>query len=216
MTTKYGRFTIINWGVFALLLLLFSWWHGAFESPLTADEIDNFIIAYKKHNPKVDTEKLRLFMEADDGQPVFMLNAIKNYDTPIEVNGKKFGNSSNEALEEYTNHVFPYLIKRGSYPIYSGNAAFKTLESWGIENAEVWTSGAIVRYRSRRVMMEMITDPVFSQFHDAKLAAIEKTIAYPTTAEVSIGGLGGMVFFILLSFSLIVQLFIQRLNFKSK
>ena len=128
----------------------------------------------------------------------------------ITIHGKDFGRDSAEALAEYTNFVFPYLIKRGSYPLYSGTAILDSMEKWGIENAEEWTSGALVRYRSRRVMLEMATDSTFEQFHDAKIAAIEKTFAFPTTADISMGNLSLTVFFILLSLSLGMQLLINR------
>ena len=139
-----------------------------------------------------------------------MVNAIKLYDTPIKVNGQSFGNSSEEALSEYTSFVLPYLIKRGSYPIYSGNAVFDAMEKWGIENAEEWSSGALMRYRSRRVMLEMATDPVFDQFHDAKIAAIEKTFAFPAATVVSTGNLALTVGLVLLSLALGMQLLINR------
>lgn len=209
MQTK-KKMSIINWSAFTAIFLLFLLWHGAFEGPLKPNEIDNFIEAFTQKNPDTDTEKLRRFMEEDNGRPVIMVNAIKNYETPIVVNGKSFGTDSAEALAEYTGFVFPYLIKRGSYPLYSGTAAFNALERWGIDNADEWTSGALVRYRSRRVMLEMAADPVFDQFHDAKIAAIEKTFAYPTTTDISMGNLSLTVFFILLSLALGMQLMINR------
>lgn len=204
------QLTITNWSVFSVLFLLFLIWHGAFEGPLKPHEIEKIIENYTSKNSGADTAQLRRFLEEDDGKPVIMVNAIKNYDKPIEVNGKSFGSDSNEALSEYTSFVFPYLIKRGSYPLYSGTAVLKAMENWGIENAEEWTSGALVRYRSRRVMLEMATDPVFDQFHDAKIAAIEKTFAYPTTADISTGNLTLTLFFILLSTALVSQLLINR------
>jgi hypothetical protein len=208
--TVGNKYTLINWSAAVLLFLAFSWWHGAFEGPLKSREIDNIIHDYSIQHPGADTEKLRRFMEEDDGRPVIMVNAIKNYDTPIVVNGKDFGTDSAEALAEYTGFVFPYLIKRGSYPLYSGTAAFNAMEKWGIDNADEWTSGALVRYRSRRVMLEMATDPVFEQFHDAKIAAIEKTFAFPTTADISMGNLSLTVFFTLLSLAFGMQLLINR------
>jgi len=84
------------------------------------------------------------------------------------------------------------------------------MEKWGIENAEEWTSGALMRYRSRRVMIEMSTDPVFDQFHDAKIAAMEKTFAFPATTVISTGNLDMTVGLVLLSLALGMQLLINR------
>lgn len=139
-----------------------------------------------------------------------MVNVIKLHDTPIEVNGQSFGTSSEEALSEYMSFVLPYLLKRGSYPLYTGNAVFNSLEVWGIENAGEWSSGASICYRSRRVMIEMATDPVFDQFHDAKIAEIEKTFAFPETTVVSTGNLAVTVDLGLLSIALGMQLLITN------
>jgi hypothetical protein len=149
-------------------------------------------------------------LEEDDGKPIVMVNAIKLYNTPMEVNGQSYGETLEEALSEYTSFVLLYLLKRGSYPMYSGNAVFEALEKWGIENAEEWSSCALMHYRSRRAMLEMVTDPVFDQFHDAKIAAIEKTFAFPTTTVVSTGNLALTVGLGLLSLASGIQLLINR------
>ena len=213
---KQKRQTLLNWSTAGVLMLLFLIWHGAFEGPLTPDEIETYIGRYQAQNPEADTTKLRQFLEEDDGQPIVMVNAIKLYDTPIGINGQNFGNSSEQALNEYMSFVLPYLIKRGSYPLYSGNAVFESMEKWGIENAEEWTSGALMRYRSRRVMIEMSTDPVFEQFHDAKIAAIEKTFAFPAATAVSTGNLAVTVGLVLLSLALGMQLFINGKRYETR
>ncbi len=204
------KYTIFNWLFFGGLLVLFLFWHGAFESRLEQDEIERIVAAYQSQNPKSDGKVLRQFLDEDDGKPVLMVNAIKQYPKPIEVNGKTFGETSDEALAEYTGYIFPYLIKRGSYPLFSGIASANSLESWGIDNAEEWTSGAVVRYRSRRVLAEMVTNPDFARFHDAKIAAMQKTFAFPTTSMISVGNLTLTVFFALLSGALGMQLLINR------
>ena len=38
----------------------------------------------------------------------------------------------------------------------------------------------MMRYRSRRDMLAMVMDPAFADGHIYKLAAIERTINYPT------------------------------------
>ena len=113
--TKHKRYTIINWSVALLVYLLFCVWHGALEGPLTAQEIDHFASEYEKIYPDRDSERLRALMASDNAKPLYMVNAIKLYDTPQLVNGKKAGNSSTEILSTYTNHVFSFLLRHGSY-----------------------------------------------------------------------------------------------------
>ena len=159
--TKQKKLSLLSWSIASILMLLFLFWHGAFEGPLTSDEIEHYKERYHEQHPEADSSNLRRFLEADDGKPIVMVNAIKLYEAPIEINGKSFGDSSEEALSEYMSFVLPYLIKRGSYPIYNGIAVFDAMEKWGIENAEEWSIGALMHYHSRRVMIEMSTDPVF-------------------------------------------------------
>ena len=63
-------------------------------------------------------------------------------------------------------------------------------------------------------MIEMSTNPEFEQFHDNKIAAIEKTIAFPTKSKIQMGGLGSIVFLVLLCIVLFIQLvFINKLKY---
>lgn len=204
------KYTVINWGVWAVLFLIFLIWHGAFEGPLSSDEINEYAALYEEMYPGKDVDSVRTFMEEDDGKPVVMVNPIKIYDKPIEVNGKNYGDSAQDALDEYMSFVGPYLIKQGSYPLYTGLAELPAIEHWGIENATDWDSVGLVRYRSRRVMMDMVTDPAFDHFHDAKIAAMEKTFSYPVSTTSSTGSLDLTVGLILLSLALVIQLFINR------
>lgn len=210
------KLTLSVWGTISLLFIAFLTWHGAFESPLTDEEVDYYVDRYMALNPEEDANELRQFLRDDDGSPVVMVNAIQLHDRPINVNGRSFGDSSAAALNEYTGFVFSYLLQRGSYPLWTGNAVFNSLEAWGIENAEMWSTAGLVRYRSRRVMLEMATDPEFIRFHDAKVAAIQKTFAYPTATGIATSGLTLTVGLILLVIALGSQLLINHQSNRSQ
>jgi len=138
-------------------------------------------------------------LREDDGKDVMMLNAIRLYDNPRKIPGVQPDETSREVLNRYNRFVMPYLLKRGGYPIMAGRAAADSVEVWGLENAEKWTMGAIVRYRSRRDMMEMVNNPEFKKVHKFKYAAMEKTIAFPMTPILVAGGLGKIVSLLLFS-----------------
>jgi len=152
---------------------------------------------------------MRSFMEEDDGKPIIMINVIKTNDIPKTVNGKTFS-SSEEALADYTNFVGPFLIKRGSYPIFNGTSLMDAPEVWGIENAREWTMGSLVRYKSRRVMLELSTSPEFRNFHDSKVAGIEKTFAFPVRADIHLVNLSLFVAMFLTVIGLAISLFIMK------
>jgi hypothetical protein len=44
---------------------------------------------------------------------------------------------------------------------------------------ETWSIAAGMRYRSRRDLLEIGTNPAFSGRHEFKIAAMQKTIAFP-------------------------------------
>lgn len=203
------RLTFLNWGIAVVLMLLFLIWNGAFARPLSSNEIETYLSYYRQQDPEMDLSDLEAFLKADDGKPIVMLNLSKENEIPAEVNGQDLGQSSEALLTEYTNFVLSFLFRRGSYPIYTGTAAFEAMETWGVENVSEWTNAALMRYQSRRVMMDMTTDPRFDQFHDKKIAALEKTIAVPTTVDLSTSTLSWIVFLTLLSTSLAMQLLIN-------
>ena len=49
----------------------------------------------------------------------------------------------------------------------------------GIEGAQTWDQAALMRYKSRRAFMEIVTHPNMRDRHRFKVAAMKKTIAYP-------------------------------------
>ncbi len=206
--SKIKKPTLINWGTFALLYLLFLWWHGTFEEPLNPEEIDYYVEKLKKISPEADTASIRHMLRKNSGKPIIMVNAIKLRDEPISVNQKEVGDNSEAALRKYGFFVANFLIRRGSYPIYVGEALGPAVAMWGIDNGRDWSSAACVRYRSVRVLLDMAINPRFRDKHDFKLAAIEKTIAYPTYATLHVANLAVLVFFILLSMALGGQLLI--------
>jgi hypothetical protein len=65
---------------------------------------------------------------------------------------------------------------------------------------------ALMRYKSRRAFMEVISNPKMSEKHDFKVAALDKTIAYPVETEVYLGDPRLLLAFILIIVGLILQL----------
>lgn len=235
--SKSRRLTLVNWGVIAFLFLLYQAWHGAFDGPLREDEIKEFFtpVVATISNETVDVNEMTLdeleayiqdasnelaeqnidiervthlfrFMREDDGGPIVMVNLIHRREEPIEVNGQ----SSDDALEEYSRAVFSFLLQRGSYPIFSGEAATNVMETWGLEGAEEWSSAAIVRYRSRRTMLQLGASEGFTEKHDGKEAGLIKTIALPTTVSLYTSELTIIVVFMLLSLGLAGQIAIMN------
>ncbi|MEN0051490.1 MAG: hypothetical protein AAF806_30780 [Bacteroidota bacterium] len=200
---------IILWSCIGGVYFLFLIWNGLFTSPLSTQEIEKYTKILQQDYTDSEFQQMRSFMEEDDGKPIIMVNVIKTNDIPKTVNGKTFA-SSEEALADYTNFVGLFLIKRGSYPIFNGTALMDAPEVWGIENAREWTTGSLVRYKSRRVMLELSTNPEFKKFHDGKVAGIEKTFAFPVSADIHLVNLSLFVTLFVAVVGLTISLFIMQ------
>ena len=84
-------------------------------------------------------------------------------------------------MNRYTEPFFGMAMRRAAHPVLLGTAANPALDIWGIEGGDNWDQGLLVRYRSRRDIMEMIEKLTTSgsDIHSFKVAAVEKTIAFP-------------------------------------
>ena len=68
-----------------------------------------------------------------------------------------------------------------------GSAAHTALDLMNAPGMESWTSGALMRYRSRRDMLDISTNPAFQGSHEFKVAAMQKTIAFPLDPWIQLG-----------------------------
>lgn len=227
--------TLINWGSVAVVLLLFFIWNGAFEGPLTDEEIKLYLGRMMGQGGQTETEFSQMsldeieqqitaqqlrssdgngsaddmlqmleFMRNDDGGPFIMVNLLYLRESGTD------DEAAAAELADYNSAVLGFLLPRGSYPFYNGDAAAQSVSVWGIENGEEWSSVGLIRYRSRRVMLQMTTNPNFMQSQANKTSSLAKTIALPTSPTLALGSLSVTVVLVLLVIGLLVQLRISR------
>jgi hypothetical protein len=122
---------------------------------------------------------IKRFMEEDTGRQFLMVNNIDMDDDPEDVEGAEPGESAERLLDRYMEHMYAQLLKRACHPVFAGNAVHPSMDLVGIEGAEIWDQAALMRYKSRRAFMEIVTHPNMGSKHAFKVAAMEKTIAYP-------------------------------------
>jgi hypothetical protein len=88
----------------------------------------------------------------------------------------------------YTRRFMPALFRRAGHPALFGRAAGGYVEAWGVEPDPGWSVSGVIRYRSRRDMIELATDPAFESAHAFKIAALEKTLAFPLSPAWVVAG----------------------------
>ena len=168
----------------ALLLYGAFWlWYVGLPRPLTREEIDAHLATIAASGIEATPEqlaRLRRFLEADDGREFFMLNLVRVNPGPVVAPGSTEPNDARKVLEGYTRHFMPALFRRGGHPAFFGRAAGGYVEEWNVAPDPGWSFGAAIRYRSRRDMIELVTDPRFADAHAFKAAAIATTFAFPT------------------------------------
>jgi hypothetical protein len=58
---------------------------------------------------------------------------------------------------------------------------------FGIEGVREWDQGAGMRYRSRRDLLEISSNPAFSGSHKFKIAGMRKSFAFPVDPWFQLG-----------------------------
>ncbi len=178
------------WLVLIGLYVAFFGWYTSFEGPLTDAEISDYMAKFESSESTLSPERLALvrkFMEEDTGDDFVMINVIDMYEKPLQIEGVGPGDSSDEVLGKYMEYMFPALLSRASHPVIYGQAANAAMDIMNAEGMEHWTRGAGMRYRSRRDMLEISSNPAFRGSHAFKVAAMRKTIAFPIDPWVQLG-----------------------------
>jgi hypothetical protein len=172
--------------VWILLLIVYATffsWYTSFAGPLNEEEIAHYSEVLSGLEP--DPERLarwQAFMRSDTGDDFAMINVVHLNDIPTPGPGIEPGETSEEVAAKYSEPFMSRAFRNAAHPVMMGFAAADALDTWGIDAADTWTAGALVRYRSRRDLMEQsiaIRQMDGTNIHDFKIAAIAKTIAYP-------------------------------------
>lgn len=170
------------WVGAAIFYAVFSLWYNNWRGPVTPAEIEVYAKRFEAASDGPDPERaaaMRAFLENDDGGEFFMVNLIRMQPDAVAMPGSGELTPSPQVLERYTRPFLGGALRRATHPTFAGPAAAPYLEHWGVEPDPGWTFAGIVRYRSRRDVVELATDPSFGEVHVYKLAAIANTLAFP-------------------------------------
>ena len=113
-----------------------------------------------------------------------MVNNLDMNENPPSVEGAAAGETADQLIGRYMEHMYPALLKRASHPILVGTVIAPAVDIIGVEGGEQWDRAVLMRYKSRRTLLEIVTNPKFAGKHDFKTAALTKTIAYPIETDI--------------------------------
>jgi hypothetical protein len=185
--TLTGSNTLI--AILVLLYALFWAWHGGIGSPLTPQEIDRFMA---KLTPKLRAI-YRSLAEQDDGREFYMVNLVRHRKKAVYPDGFDYDDDVKAADRRYVRGILPQLLKRAAYPVFVGqphsSGFIVTAEPQGIaiqaQEIGPWDLMFIVRHRSRRDFLDLVTDPDMIPVGIHKWASVARTQAFPASPYIS-------------------------------
>lgn len=191
-------FVCVDFVVAALLYLIFlAWYEGWPRRKLSPEEVEtHFAKMMAQRAPQGEMalamlERFRAFAASDDGGEFHMVNLLRWSRADI----------NSEAHKRYMRAWSKVAVPRASHPIYRGKVAGKVQ---GNLEDRLWDDVALMRYRSRRDLMKIVTDEAFMREAGQKGVAVEYTDAYPATPVILLGSPRVLVFFVLLVIALVL------------
>ena len=155
-------------------------WYTPLSGPMTDEEVEQAVADFTRDGASPEAlARVRAFFEEDDGRSFIMINIMDSADTVPNLPATGPDAKAGDLLDHYMEYMWPALFSRACHPVFAGNAVGESLDLVGIEGAERWDSSAMMRYRSRRDMWQIASDPRFADRHEYKVAALEKTVAFP-------------------------------------
>ncbi len=180
----------MNWKIWILVPVVygvFSLWYFNWRGPISAVETDSYVNAFvaNEGSQHTDVAVFRKFIEEDDGSEFVMLNLVELHEGDIThpLSGEEM--SASNLVREYFEPFALELLKHGGHPVFQARRVGGNLDSWNAEDNLSFGVTGMMRYRSRRDLAELIFDPKFADGHIYKLAAIDRTISYPTRIMMS-------------------------------
>ncbi len=177
------------WPIFivgATLIVLLHLWYINRKKPFSAGEIDTYLNYFKQHSQQhTDIDVLKKFMLEDDGKEICMANFVSLFKENIThpVTGKTV--SPHAAVQNYMKVLLGLCAKKACHPIYVAYRVGGHIDSWGSDDKIDFRGFQMMRYRSRRDFLDLMTNPKLDHGLDIKFAAIAKTITVPAQMQFS-------------------------------
>ncbi|MEM8917332.1 MAG: hypothetical protein AAGE37_00620 [Pseudomonadota bacterium] len=180
---------------------------------MTDAEIDAFMATQAEvvGTTWADEEAFEAFLRNDNGRPFVMINLmeyreIAQYPDRVPSDADLTGK---EAGSLYGQSVLPQLLLRGSYPVARADRHNTIINSVG-QTAGEFDSFAMVRYRSRRDLIDMLGSDAFRGANDHKWASLENTLVAPSENAASFKFIGFVPWFLVAGIGVVVGMMIRE------
>ena len=108
--------------------------------------------------PPEQIERLKAFIRTDTGDDFVMINVLDMNDSPPDLPATGPDAEASDLMNHYMEHMYQEIFARASHPLVFGPAMADALDLQGIQGASHWEQAGLVRYRSRRDILEIALD----------------------------------------------------------
>ncbi|HEY0974354.1 MAG TPA: hypothetical protein VGE57_07660 [Solimonas sp.] len=206
--------------VLALTYAAFLHWYNGSGTPLTPQETERYLAEIQaraaaagegrseSHGLERMLAELRLLCANDDGGDFWMLNLIDFREQAQYPADSPFaGISALEADALYNRAIVPVLLRHGGHPLFLASPAGRFIEEVGDHQ---WDRVAMVRYRSRRDLLEIVVELAGAGVGQHKWAAIERTQVFPMKPVFMLGSARGVAGILLIAVGGLLHLGLRR------
>lgn len=155
--------------VFAGLMGFMYWYEWGVHS-LTSPEVNAYIAKIQTQGQipggRHDVPALRKFLTEDDGKPIYTVNMYKFNEMAAYPEGSGFSGSGLDAFDRFSSVMIRLMALRGSHPVFGSD--------WVADDNADWDRIVIVRYRSRRDLVDLFATDAFADASLHKWASIHK------------------------------------------
>lgn len=175
------------WLVALAVYVAFRLWYDNWRGPLTQAEIDSFMAKAidSKMGEYSDPAVIRAFLEADDGREFIMSNLVGLHVQKVPHPFTGTPTEGLKLLQEYAKLFIKVLFRHGGHPMMAMRKLGGYVDSWNTPPDPGWHVVGAMRYRSRRDMMELATDPALKEVHPLKAAGTAVTFSFPAEVIVA-------------------------------
>ena len=145
-------------------------WYQWGTQTLSPSDVDAYMAVIEaqtqKPGAKHDLPALRKFLSEDDGKPVYTVNLYKFHDAAEYPDASGFSGTGKQAYDRFSNVMISLMAKRGSHPVFGSN--------WVDQANSDWDRIVIVRYRSRRDLVDLFATDDFAEASLHKWASLRE------------------------------------------
>ena len=152
------------------IIVMFMYWYQWGTQILSPEEVHSYmnVIEAQTQNSSArhDLPALRKFLNEDDGKPIYTVNLYNFHNTANYPKDTGFNGSGKQAYDRFSQTMIPLMLKRGSHPVYGSY--------WSDVSSGKWDRVVIVRYRSRRDLVDLFATKDFAEASLHKWASIKE------------------------------------------